>query len=206
MFFARWDLGGPWNSQGIGGTERWLYRVWKLYTEPAENGEPGEELMRDIKRDLHTALDNITKDYERVDFNTIISTLMELLNNMVDAKRNGAGNSPEWREIIEIYLLMMAPAVPHIAEELWTEQLGNEYSIHNQKWPEADLELMAVEEITLIVQVNGKLRDRIVVPVDISKEEAEKTALASPGAEPYLEGKEIRKVIVVPGRLVNIVV
>ena len=206
MFFARWDLGGPWNSQGIGGTERWLYRVWKLYTEPAENGEPGEELMRDIKRDLHTALDNITKDYERVDFNTIISTLMELLNNMVDAKRNGAGNSPEWREIIEIYLLMMAPAVPHIAEELWTEQLGNEYSIHNQKWPEADPELMAVEEITLIVQVNGKLRDRIVVPVDISKEEAEKTALASPGAEPYLEGKEIRKVIVVPGRLVNIVV
>ncbi len=206
MFFARWDLGGPWNSQGIGGTERWLYRVWKLYTEPAENGEPGEELMRDIKRDLHTALDNITKDYDRVDFNTIISTLMELLNNMVDAKRNGAGNSPEWREIMETYLLMMAPAVPHIAEELWTEQLGNEYSIHNQKWPEADPELMAVEEITLIVQVNGKLRDRIVVPVDISKEEAEKTALASPGAEPYLEGKEIRKVIVVPGRLVNIVV
>jgi leucyl-tRNA synthetase len=206
MFFARWDLGGPWNSQGIGGTERWLYRVWKLYTEPAENGEPGEELMRDIKRDLHTALDNITKDYDRVDFNTIISTLMELLNNMVDAKRKGAGNSPEWREIMETYLLMMAPAVPHIAEEIWTEQLGNEYSIHNQKWPEADPELMAVEEITLIVQVNGKLRDRIVVPVDISQEEAEKTALASPGAEPYLEGKEIKKVIVVPGRLVNIVV
>ncbi len=206
MFFARWDLGGPWNSKGIGGTERWLYRVWKLYTEPAESGEPGEELMRDVKRDLHTALDSITRDFERVEFNTIISTLMELLNNMVDAKRSGAGNSPDWREILETYLLMMAPAVPHIAEELWTEQLGNEYSIHNQKWPEADPELMAVEEITLIVQVNGKLRDRIVVPVDISKEEAEKTALASPGAEPYLEGKEIRKVIVVPGRLVNIVV
>jgi leucyl-tRNA synthetase len=206
MFFARWDLGGPWNSHGIGGTERWLYRVWKLYTEPAEGGDPGDEIMRDIKRDLHTALDNITRDYEQVEFNTIISTLMELLNNMVDAKRNGAGHSPEWREILEIYLLMMAPAVPHIAEELWTEELGNEYSIHNQNWPEADSELMAVEEITLIVQVNGKLRDRIVVPVDISKEEAEKIALASPEAEPYLEGKEIRKVIVVPGRLVNIVV
>ena len=206
MFFARWDLGGPWNSHGIGGTERWLYRVWKLYTEPVEGGDPGDEIMRDIKRDLHTALDNITRDYEQVEFNTIISTLMELLNNMVDAKRNGAGHSPEWREILEIYLLMMAPAVPHIAEELWTEQLGNEYSVHNQNWPEADSELMAVEEITLIVQVNGKLRDRIVVPVDISKEEAEKIALASPEAEPYLEGKEIRKVIVVPGRLVNIVV
>lgn len=206
MFFARWDLGGPWNSQGIGGTERWLHRVWKLYTEPAEGSEPSGGLMRDIKRDLHTALFNITRDYEQVEFNTIISTLMELLNSMVDAKRAGAANSPEWRGILETYLLMMAPAVPHISEELWTEVLGNEYSIHNQKWPEADSELMAVEEITLIVQVNGKLRDRIVVPVDISQEEAEKTALASPGAAPYLEGKEIRKVIVVPGRLVNIVI
>jgi len=206
MFFARWDLGGPWNSQGIGGTERWLHRVWKLYTESSGDDKPADELMRDIKRDLHTSLDRITRDYERVEFNTIISTLMELLNNMVDAKRKGAGNSPEWRDILETYLLMMAPAVPHIAEELWTEILGNEYSIHNQKWPEADPELMAVEEITLIVQVNGKLRDRIVVPVDISKEDAEKTALASPGAGPYLEGKEVRKVIVVPGRLVNIVV
>ena len=206
MFFARWDLGGPWNSQGIGGTERWLHRVWKLYTDSSGDDKPSDELMRDIKRDLHTSLDRITRDYERVEFNTIISTLMELLNNMVDAKRKGAGNSPEWRDILETYLLMMAPAVPHIAEELWTEILGNEYSIHNQKWPEADPELMAVEEITLIVQVNGKLRDRIVVPVDISKEDAEKTALASPGAGPYLEGKEVRKVIVVPGRLVNIVV
>lgn len=206
MFFARWDLGGPWNSQGIGGSERWLHRVWKLYTGPSEGGKPSDELMRDLKRDLHTALDSITRDYERVEFNTIISTLMELLNNMIDAKRNGAGKSPDWRGILETYLLMMAPAVPHIAEELWTEVLGNEYSIHNQKWPEADPKLMAVEEITLIVQVNGKLRDRIVVPVDISKEDAEKTALASPGAAPYLEGKEVRKVIVVPGRLVNIVV
>ena len=206
MFFARWDLGGPWNSQGITGTERWLYRVWNLYTKPAKAGEPSEGLMRDIKRDLHTALASITRDYERVEFNTIISTLMELLNNLVDAKRKGAANSPEWREILETYLLMMAPSVPHITEELWTEVLGNEYSIHDQAWPEADPELMAVEEITLIVQVNGKLRDKIVVPVDISKGDAEKTALASPGAAPYLEGKEVRKVIVVPGRLVNIVV
>jgi len=206
MFFARWDLGGPWNSQGIGGTERWLYRVWTLYTDPAEGSKPADGVMRDIKRDLHTALNNITRDYEQVEFNTIISTLMELLNNLVLAKRNGAANSPEWRGILETYLLMIAPAVPHIAEELWTEVLGNEYSIHTQKWPEADTELMAVEEITLIVQVNGKLRDRIVVPVDITREDAEKTALASPGAAPYLEGKDILKVIVVPGRLVNIVI
>jgi leucyl-tRNA synthetase len=105
-----------------------------------------------------------------------------------------------------MYLLMMAPATPHICEELWTEVLGKPYSIHNQPWPEIDREMMKKEEITLIVQVNGKLRDRIVVPVDISEEDAEKTALQSSGAAPYLEGKKVKKVIVVPGRLVNIVV
>ena len=140
------------------------------------------------------------------EFNTIISTLMELLNILVGAKKAGAGGSEEWKKILEIYLLMMAPAVPHITEEIWTEVLGKKYSIHNQTWPEADPTLMAVEEITLIVQVNGKLRDRIVVPVDISQEDAEKIALASQGAAPYLEGKTVKKVVVVPGRLVNIVV
>jgi leucyl-tRNA synthetase len=206
MFFARWDLGGPWNSQGIAGTARWLHRVWNLVLDPAPDGEFTDEQMRDLLRELHKAIDSITRDYERVEFNTIISTLMELLNHLVDAKREGAGQRPEWNEIIETYLLLMAPAVPHIAEELWTEVLGNEYSIHDQRWPEADPKLMAAEEITLIVQVNGKLRDRITVPADMSEKEAENTALASPGAAPYLEGKEIRKVVVVPGRLVNIVV
>jgi leucyl-tRNA synthetase len=206
MFFARWDLGGPWNSQGIAGTERWLNRVWHLYTEPAEKSQPTEELIRSVKRELHTALDRVTKDYEQVEFNTIISTLMELLNTLIDAKRKGAAGSTEWDGILETYLLMMAPAVPHITEELWTELLGKEYSIHNQTWPKVDADLMAKEEITLIVQVNGKLRDRIVVPVDIDKEDAERIALESPGAAPYLEGKKIKKVIIVPGRLVNIVV
>ena len=205
MFFARWDLGGPWNSHGIAGTERWLNRTWSLFTDPAKGGKPSDELMRDIKRALHISLDRITRDYETFEFNTIISTLMELMNILVEGKGDGAANSHDWPIILETYLLMMAPAVPHIAEELWTEVLGKPYSVHNQKWPIADPELMKTDQITLIVQVNGKLRDKIVVPVGISKEDAEKTALASPGAAPFLEGKEIRKVIVVPGRLVNIV-
>jgi len=206
MFFARWDYGGPWNSQGIAGTERWLNRTWYLFTEPGEKGKPSTDMMRDLKRDLHTALDRVTQDYEKVEFNTIISTLMELLNTLVDAKKGGAAGSKEWNEILETYLLMMAPAVPHITEEIWTEVLSKKYSIHNQTWPKTDPALMAVEEITLIVQVNGKLRDRIVVPVDIGQKDAEKIALASPGAALYLEGKTVRKIIVVPGRLVNIVV
>jgi leucyl-tRNA synthetase len=206
MFFARWDLGGPWNSQGIAGTERWLNRVWALVIDPPEKGRPTDELMRNLKREMHTALDRITRDYERFEFNTIISTLMELLNMLFDARRDGAGNSNEWPEIVEMYLLMMAPAAPHITEELWTEVLGKTYSIHNQPWPDLDRELMKKDQITLVVQVNGKLRDRITVPADISKEKAEETALASAGAAPYLEGKQVKKVVVVPGRLVNIVI
>jgi len=206
MFFARWDLGGPWNSHGITGTERWLNRSWALVNEPVTGGKPSEDLIKDVKRELHTALDRISKDYERFEFNTIISTLMELLNVLYDAHRNGASSFKEWTEIIETYLLMMAPAAPHIAEELWTEVLGKPYSIHDQSWPEVNREMMKTDQITLIVQVNGKLRDRIIVPVDINKEKAEETALASAGAAPYIEGKDIKKVIVVPGRLVNIVV
>lgn len=206
MFFARWELGGPWNSQGITGTERWLNRTWALFTQPTKKGTASKELIRDLKREVHTALDRITRDYEQFEFNTIISTLMELMNVLYEAQRNGAAGSKAWTEILEIYTLMMAPAAPHISEELWTNVLGKPYSIHNQSWPEVDREMMKKDEVTLIVQVNGKLRDRIVVPVDINKEEAEKIALASEGAALYLEGKEVKKVIVVPGRLVNIVV
>jgi len=206
MFFARWDLGGPWNSKGISGTERWLNRIWNLYTEAPEEGLASAGVIKETKQALHAALDRITRDYERFEFNTIISSLMELLNTLYEARRAGAGNNPEWQEILETYLLMCAPAVPHIAEELWTEVLGKPYSIHDQLWPEVDPEMLVQDEVTLIVQVNGKLRDRINVPANISKEEAEKVALASPGAAPYLEGKEIRKVVVVPGRLVNIVI
>ena len=206
MFFARWELGGPWNSQGITGTERWLNRTWALFTQPTKKGTASKELIRDLKREVHTALDRITRDYEQFEFNTIISTLMELMNVFYEAQQNGAAGSKAWTEILEIYTLMMAPAAPHISEELWTNVLGKPYSIHNQSWPEVDREMMKKDEVTLIVQVNGKLRDRIVVPVGIDKEEAEKIALASEGAALYLEGKEVEKVIVVPGRLVKIVV
>jgi leucyl-tRNA synthetase len=101
---------------------------------------------------------------------------------------------------------MMAPVAPHIAEELWTEQLGKQYSIHTQSWPEIDLEAAREDEITLVVQVNGKVRDRLTVPANISEEEAKTAALASEATQRYLNGKKPRKVIVIPGRLVNIVV
>lgn len=207
MFFARWDLGGPWDSQGVGGPNRWLKRVWTLMTDKSQNnGDPAQTVEKELRRKVHQTLKNVTRDFENFEFNTIISSLMELLNFMYQAREQGAFGTAAWDEAVDIYLRMMAPVTPHIAEELWVEVYGNPYSIHNQPWPEVDEAATKVDEVTLIVQVNGKLRDKITVPVDVSEEEAKQTALASEAAQRFMDGKEPRKVIYVPGRLINIVV
>lgn len=207
MFFARWDLGGPWDSQGVGGPNRWLKRVWTLFTEKNQTkSDPAKGIERDLRRKVHQTLKNVTRDFEKFEFNTIISSLMELLNFMYQAKDKGAIGTQAWDEAVDIYLRMMAPVTPHIAEELWVEVYGKPYSIHNQPWPEVDETATKEDEVTLIVQVNGKLRDRITVPADVSEEDAKETALASEVAQRFIRGKEPRKVIYVPGRLVNIVV
>jgi len=137
-------------------------------------------------------------------FNTIIARLMELTNALMKAKETPVYGSDAWEETVESLLLLMAPCCPHVAEELWA-RTGRPYSVHQQSWPTWSEELAAEEVITLIVQVNGKLRDRLEVPVDISAEAAKELALASGGAQRQLEGLEVKKVIYVPGRLVNIV-
>ena len=204
MFFARWDMGGPWNSQGIEGSARWVRRVWSLVTEPAQLGACPAETRRQLRRKVHQTLETITRDFERFEFNTIVSGLMELLNEMYQAREAGASGTPEWNEAVDIYLRMMAPVTPHIAEELWS-RLGKPYSIHTQPWPELDAAAAAEEQITLVVQVNGKVRDRLSLPYGASEEEVRTAALGSEAVQKYLAGKTPRQVIVVPGRLVNIV-
>ena len=206
MFFARWDLGGPWDSQGVGGPARWLRRVWTLFTEIPEKTKPAKGVERDLRRKLHQTLQGVTRDFQEFQFNTIVSSLMELLNFMYEARDKGAYGTAAWNEAIDIYLRMMAPVTPHIAEELWTGVYSRPYSVHTQSWPEVDVEATKEDTITLPVQVNGKLRDRIEVPVDVSEEDAKAAALASEGAQRFIEGKTPRKVIYIPGRLVNIVV
>jgi leucyl-tRNA synthetase len=206
MFFSRWDLGGPWSSQGIEGTVRWLRRAWTAITEPVESaGKPSEEVSTALRRKVHQTLRNVTRDFESFEFNTIVSALMELMNEMYRAREEGASGSPAWEETVDIYVRMMAPITPHIAEELW-ERLGKPYSVHTQPWPEVDEKATEEEMVTLIVQINGKLRDRIDVAVGISDKEAKEKALASPSVQKFLEGKKPKKVIVVQGKLVNIVV
>jgi leucyl-tRNA synthetase len=206
MFFARWELGAPWNSSGIEGSVRWLRKVWYTFLEPADTTQQADaDLVRDLRRRVHQTLESVTRDFENFSFNTIVSGLMELLNEMTRAKNTGAFGTQAWEEAEHIYLRMMAPVCPHIAEELWA-RTGHEYTIHNQAWPKVDLAATKEEEITLIVQVNGKLRDRLSLPADISEAEAKQAAMDSENVSPYLEGREPKKVIYVPGRLVNIVI
>jgi leucyl-tRNA synthetase len=205
MFYARWDQGGPWSSGGIEGVSRWLRRLWSLVLEPATPGEASEATTRSLRRKVHQTLRAVTRDFCAFEFNTIISALMELLNEMGKARQQAAWATPAWNEAVEIYLRMLAPVCPHISEELW-HLLGKPYSIHHQPWPQVDEEAAREEEITLVVQVNGKLRDRIVVAPDISAEDAKARAMASEGVQRHLEGRTPRQVIYVPGRLVNIVI
>ncbi|OGO11485.1 MAG: leucine--tRNA ligase [Chloroflexi bacterium RBG_13_68_17] len=206
MFAYRWQEGGPWGSQGIGGTVRWLNRVWSVVTEvpaaPAPSVEEGA--ARQLRRVTHQTIQRVSADFEKFEFNTIVSSLMELTNALQEV-RAGLAGTPAWAEAIQALLLMMAPVTPHIAEELW-ERAGRPYSIHRQTWPVFDPEIARADEITLVVQVNGKVRDRILVPADISETEARQRALASEAVQRQLGERSPKQVVVVPGRLVNIVV
>ncbi len=207
MFFARWDQGAPWNSKGIEGTARWVRRVWTLFTSEEETpGKPPAGVLQEMRRKLYQTVQSVTEDFERFQFNTIVAALMELLNVMHKAAQRGAVGTPEWEEAVDVYLRLMAPVTPHIAEEIWTEHLGKPYSIHQQPWPEVDEEALRVDEIEIPVQVNGKVRDRVRLPANASDEAIKAAALAAPNVQKFLAGREPRKVIYVPRRLVNIVV
>jgi leucyl-tRNA synthetase len=206
MFGYRWAEGGPWNPSNIQGVVRWLNRVWSLVVEaPPGSVASDRDAARLLRRRTHQAIRRISNDLERFEFNTVISTLMELTNAIADARDAGLAASSEFGESVRSLLLLMAPVAPHLAEELWA-RLGLPYSVHNQSWPTFDAELAREEEITLVVQVNGKVRDRITVSAGIGEAEARRLALESEAVRKVLAGKAPRQVIVVPGRLVNIVI
>ncbi|HEX4955214.1 MAG TPA: leucine--tRNA ligase [Thermoanaerobaculia bacterium] len=206
MFFARWEQGGPWSSTGIEGTSRWLKRLWSLLLDPPRPGGVTADpaLLRALRRKVHQTLRQVGRDFEAFAFNTVISSLMELANEMSRVAQAGGAGTAEWDEAVDLYLRMLAPVAPHFAEEVWA-RLGKPYSVHRQSWPQVDEAAAAEEEITLVVQVNGKVRDRVVLPAGVGEEEARAAALASPIVQRLLEGREPKKVIVVPGRLVNVV-
>ncbi len=206
MFGWRWEQGGPWDSHGIEGVYRWLNRVWALVLEQGQaQGTPTEKEIADLRRWVHKTIRRVTDDMEAFAFNTIIARLMEFTNALQKAKSTAVYGTDVWEEAIATLLLLLAPCCPHIAEELWA-RTGRPYSVHQQTWPRFDPALAAEETITLVVQINGKVRARLEVPANIAEEAARQTALADENVQRHLGGKSPRKVIVVPGKLVNIVV
>ena len=216
MFGYRWSEGGPWNDGNIQGVVRWLGRVWDLAQRMREAGvrsgpahaEDGDaRLLGDVVRSTHQAIQAVTHDFEAFEFNTVVSELMKLSNAILAAESSSAFtfiDHPQVRESVLTMLTLMAPVTPHLAEELW-QQLGQPYSVHRQPWPEADAALAADELITLVVQVNGKVRGKVEVPAGIEQPEAERLARAAPNVARSLGERKPRRVIAVPGKLINFV-
>ncbi len=206
MFGYQWSEGGPWNTDNITGVVRWLHRAWALCVPEAALTPREAEVtaVRQLQRAVHQAIGRVTKDLDEFQFNTIIAALMELTNSFYRLRESCEGSS-EWDDALATMVLLMAPVTPHIAEELWARR-GQPYSVHTRQWPAFDAALAAEEEVTVIVQVNGKVRDRLTLPAGANEAESRAAALASPRVAEWLDGKTPRKVIVVPGKLVNIVV
>lgn len=210
MFIGPWDLGGPWDPKAIEGINRFLNRAWNVVMDEPQAAlvaaEPTADEMRAIERKLHQTILKVTDDMANFRFNTAIAALMELNNLLVRAKETAVVASPIWQEAVRTQLLLMAPIFPHISEELWQQLKPNSSSVHVQSWPQGDLAKAREDEITVVVQVNGKVRDKLVVAPGTAQELLERDALALEGVQKWMDGKQVRKIIVVPDKLVNVVV
>ena len=205
MFLGPWEQGGEWFDTGISGVSRWLNRVWNLALEEYEPNIVDAQAVKELERFTHQTIKKVTGDMDRLRLNTMIAGLMELTNYLNKVKESANVSKKDWQNSIESLVIMIAPTAPHLAEELW-HRLGHSGSIHNHHWPQWDEVLAKDDEIPLVVQVNGKLRDRPTVPASITEEHAKKMAQSSDKVQPFLQGKTIVNIIYVPGKLVNIVV
>jgi leucyl-tRNA synthetase len=197
MFMGPLEATKPWSTEGLQGVYRFLGRVWRLYCD-----EDGKLLVDDTAPDpkllkvLHQTIKKVGADTDTLDFNTAISQMMIFVNEVTAQEKRP-------RSLLEPFVLLLAPYAPHLAEELW-EKLGHQPSLAYEPWPKYDPALLKESTVTIVIQVNGKVRDKLEVPTDLSQTELEKRALASDRVKEFIAGKQIRKVIVVPGKLVNI--
>ncbi|MFQ5555116.1 MAG: class I tRNA ligase family protein, partial [Acidimicrobiia bacterium] len=205
MFAFDWEKGGPWDSRGILGSRRFIEDVWRLCTG-RHDGAPGDaESSTALRRRVHQTITKVDKDMQAFKWNTAVAALMSLRNDMQAARRGGEISQDVWDEAVDTLLLLLAPIAPHVTEELWARR-GHEESIHLASWPEADAEIAAENTVTMVVQVNGKVRARIDVAADVTPEDAETAALAAERIQSWIEDGEIKRVVVRAPKLVNIVV
>lgn len=220
LFVAPFDGEVQWNSGGVGNGAKFLGRVFRMAHDLKETyraewrtvlkgqSDEGTKGLKELRRATHQAIRKCTEDIERFAFNTYVAALMTFLNSINDSQRAADLKLEVWQaafsEAIETFILLLAPAAPFSADELW-ESLGKTGFTYQQDWPAFDVDLAAEDVLTIAVQVNGKLRDTIQAPAGASNQELEESALASSKVRAHLAGKSVKKVIVVPGKLVNIV-
>ena len=205
-----------WSDQGVEGSARFLNRVWRLFYEQDRHVQNVKSLpfgtildgdRKPLRQKVHKTIKKVTEDIERFHFNTAISAVMELVNEIYVLEFKDSMDDLSrrvMREAVETVVILLSPFVPHFAEELW-EALGNRESVIKTRWPDYDPEAVLEEEILIVIQVNGRLRDRMTIPASYGQEEVKAWALRSERIRKLVEGKEIKRVILVPRKLVNIV-
>ncbi|NLM00148.1 MAG: leucine--tRNA ligase [Treponema sp.] len=201
MFMGPLEVSKPWNTQGLIGINRFLEKVWSISDKPIidvdMNGKISNELT-EIRKSLHKTIKKVSEDTSSLNFNTAISQMMIFINDVAKLKEVPKSLWSDFVKLLSVY-------APHIGEELW-EKLGNNKTIAYETWPSYNEDFCKDDSVTIIVQVNGKIRDKFETTINTDKSELEKTALKTEGATRYLEGKEPKKIIVVPNKLVNIVI
>ncbi len=206
VFMGPFDANVVWDDRGIRGVTRFLERLWKLAHEVARDGEgAGAAYDRPFARAMHQAIRRVSEDMEAYKFNTAVAALMAWLNELA-AARDRPIPAAQWREALQTFCLLLAPIAPFIAEELWQEALGHEQSVHLQAWPAYDPALLQTAEQQFAVQVNGRLRDTIMAPADSDDETLRALALASAAVQRHVGHKAVRRTVIVPGRVINLVV
>jgi leucyl-tRNA synthetase len=202
VFLGPFDMDALWDERGIRGITRFIERYWRLaqHTPP-----PPGSADADFERERHKIIKRVTADVAQFRFNTAVAALMEYLNYLT-ARRDTAVSGEQWRQAIETFTLLLAPFAPFVTEEVWQTVLGYGDSVHRQSWPVYDAALAADAQITIVIQVNGKLRDRITASPGLDETALQQMALASDSGRRYVNGRDIQKIIVIPDKLVNIVV
>jgi leucyl-tRNA synthetase len=172
-----------------------------------EDDRPGDaEVEDEFRRQMHRVVHDVTADFERYKFNTAVAALMKYLNFLVEQQEAPIG-AGLWRQALETFTNLLSPIAPFVSEEIWQAALGHQgRSVHEQDWPTYDETMIVADTVTIMIQVNGRLRDRVEAPADIADAELEQLVLARDKVRRHLNGKAVRKTIVVPGRLVNLVV
>ena len=213
MFIAPYDMDAPWDPRGVPGTYRFLNRAWNLVQEfvdknndPSNSPEMDEKITQELLRLTHSTIKKVTRDIEDEKFNTAVASMMEMVNGLYKIKEShGIDTSDEWRFALESLIQILAPFAPHITEELWRE-MGHDDTVHVGHWPKWDEKYLKSDTMTIIVQVNGKLRAKLELPSDMDKQGVEAAALADENVQKFTNNKPPKKMVYVPGKLVNIVV